>query len=76
MNWDNYLEIGVALQQTYPAANHLTLEQEELVALVTKLPGFEDAPTPPDQKSLSAISFAWVAAAAGPDDSGPYDLVA
>jgi FeS assembly protein IscX len=76
MNWDDYEAIGEALHQTYPNANHLTIRTDELIALVSRLPGFKGALIPPDPRTLSAVSFAWVAAVAGPDDTGPYDALA
>ncbi len=75
MTWDDYQEIGEALAETYPDANYLTISNEELIRLVLALPDFQGSATP-DARDLSAVSFAWIAAAAGPDDSSPYERVA
>jgi FeS assembly protein IscX len=72
MTWDDYRDIGEALAETYPRANYLTISRPDLVHLVEGLSGFAGVP-PPDELTLSAIAFAWIAAVEGPDDSGPYD---
>ncbi len=76
MKWDDYQAIGEALSQAFPDTNHLTIKDGDLVGLVTQLPDFADSPTPPDSQTLSAIGFAWIAAAEGPDDAGPFESLA
>ncbi len=73
MNWDDYQTLGRALHDAYPDANYLTIADADLQRLVTALPGFDAKPPLPDTSTLTAIRFAWVAAAEGADDSGPYD---
>lgn len=72
MTWDDYGEIGMALHAAYPTVNYLTISNEELIRLVLSLPGFAGGPTP-DPRQLSAVSYAWIAAASGDDDSSPYE---
>lgn len=73
MNWDDYQGLGHALHARYPEVNYLTVADGELVRLVTALPDFSAGPVPPDPVSLAAVRFAWVAAAEGDADDGPYD---
>jgi FeS assembly protein IscX len=73
MNWDDYQALGRMLHDAHPKVNYLTLTNDDLVRLVTGLPGFDGPPVPSDGVTLSAIRFAWVALAEGADDSGPYD---
>jgi FeS assembly protein IscX len=73
MNWDDYQTLGRALHDAHPDVNYLTLANDDLQRLVTALPGFDGKASLPDAAALSAIRFAWIAEAEGPDDSGPYD---
>jgi FeS assembly protein IscX len=73
MTWDDYQALGEALNEAFPEADYMTISNEDLVKLVLGLPGFSDSPTPPADSVLSAIGFAWVAAAEGADDSGPNE---
>ncbi len=73
MRWEDYQAIGEALAESYPKANYLTISDAELVRLVTSLPEFAGGAEPPGTAVLSAVSFAWIAAAEGPDDSSPYE---
>ncbi|PKU26286.1 Fe-S cluster assembly protein IscX [Telmatospirillum siberiense] len=73
MNWDDYEGLGRALHEANPDVNHLTVADADLVRLVSALPGFADARIRPDATSLTAVRFAWVAAAEGDDDGSPYD---
>ncbi|HIJ61459.1 MAG TPA: hypothetical protein HPQ04_02075 [Rhodospirillaceae bacterium] len=72
MDWEDYDAIGVALAETFPNANHLTISEGDLVRLVLSLPGFTGG-TEPDRRALAAVSYAWIAAVEGPDDSSPYE---
>ena len=73
MNWDDYQILGQALHDAHPDFNYLTIANGDLQRLVAALPGFDGASSIPDAAALTAIRFAWVAAAEGSDDSGPYD---
>ena len=72
MDWEDYDAIGMALAEAYPDANHLTISEADLVRLVCGLPGFTGG-AQPDRRKLAAVSFAWIAAVEGPDDSSPYE---
>ena len=72
MDWEDYDAIGVALAETYPNANHLTISDGDLIRLVLSLPGFTGG-IEPDRRALAAVSYAWIAAVEGPDDSSPYE---
>lgn len=73
MNWDDYQILGRALHDAHPDVNYLTITNDDLQRLVTTLPGFDGASSRPDAATLTAVRFAWVAAAEGDDDAGPYD---
>jgi FeS assembly protein IscX len=73
MNWDDYQSLGGALHDAYPDANYLTMTDDALLRLVIALPDFEGGAPSPDAAALAAVRFAWIAAAEGEDDTGPYD---
>ncbi|HIJ64275.1 MAG TPA: hypothetical protein HPQ04_16405 [Rhodospirillaceae bacterium] len=72
MDWDDYEAVGLALAETFPTANYVTISEADLVRLVLSLPGFTGT-TQPDRRAVAAVSFAWIAAAEGPNDSSPYE---
>jgi FeS assembly protein IscX len=76
MNWVDYQAIGQALAENYPDANYATISDDALIRLVLALPGFNGPAAPSDPRDVTAIHFAWVAAAEGPDDSSPYESMA
>ncbi len=76
LTWQDIQAIGMALAETHPDENLLTLAPERLAGLVAGLPGFAAGATAPDEFTLSAIVTAWIAAAEGDDDSSPYDHLA
>ena len=73
MTWDDYQALGEALNEAYPEADYMMISNEDLVKLVLALPGFSGSPMPPADSVLSAVGFAWVAAAEGPDEAGPNE---
>ncbi|HIJ38701.1 MAG TPA: Fe-S assembly protein IscX [Rhodospirillaceae bacterium] len=75
MNWDDYEAIGQALAAQFPDANYLTIKDADLILLVRSLPGFSGQATP-DPQAIAAISYAWIAAVEGPDDSSPFENIA
>jgi FeS assembly protein IscX len=71
MTWNDFQQLGEALNEAYPKVNYGLVSNADLVKLVAGLPGFAGPPLPPDEAVLSAIGFAWVAAAEGADDPEP-----
>lgn len=67
LRWENYCEIADALNEAYPEQPLLDLGDDELLKMVTTLPGFEDTATPTDERVLPAIWNRWVSIAY-PDD--------
>ena len=76
LTWQDIQAIGMALAETHPDENLLTLAPERLAGLVADLPGFAAGAAIADEFTLSAIVTAWIAAAEGDDDSSPYDYLA
>ncbi|MDR3439232.1 Fe-S cluster assembly protein IscX [Telmatospirillum sp.] len=73
MTWDDYQELGSALLDAYPTVNYMAISDGDLSRLVAALPGFSGPGQAPDSSSLAAVRFAWIAAAEGDDDTGPFD---
>ncbi len=76
LTWQDIRAIGMALAESYPDENVLTLRPERLARLVEEQPGFAAGTADPDDFTLSAIVTAWIAAEAGDDDSSPYEYLA
>jgi FeS assembly protein IscX len=72
MDWTDYSEIGAALARAYPDENHVMLSDEEVIALVQKLPGFTDGPRPAVPDMITAIRAVWIESVSDePDDAAP-----
>ncbi len=59
MKWTDAEEIGIALRQTFPTVNPLTVRFTDLRAWVLALPGFDDDPAASNESRLEAIQMAW-----------------
>jgi FeS assembly protein IscX len=57
--WDSTYAIVVALIENYPEQRPVDTGLEELVALVTALPGFEDDPALATEQILYDILTVW-----------------
>ena len=59
MQWRDSEDIGIALSETFPELDPLTVRFTDLHRYVTELPGFADDPKGSNEKILEAIQMAW-----------------
>jgi len=59
IHWTDAEEIGIQLQEKYPALDPLTVRFTDLHRYVTELVGFADDPTKSSESRLEAIQMAW-----------------
>ncbi len=57
--WTDAEEIGIQLQEKYPATDPLTVRFTDLHRMVTELPGFADDVQKSNEARLEAIQMAW-----------------
>jgi FeS assembly protein IscX len=60
MKWTDTREIAIALAETHPDIDPLTVRFTDLHAWVCALPGFADQPDRSGEKILEAIQMAWI----------------
>ena len=60
MQWRDSEDIGIALSETFPELDPLTVRFTDLHRYVTELPGFRDDPKASNEKILEAIQMAWL----------------
>ncbi len=60
MKWTDTVEIAIALSETYPEVNPMTLRFTDLRQWVMDLPDFKDDPGHCGEKILEAIQMAWM----------------
>jgi FeS assembly protein IscX len=60
MTWRDAEDIGIALSETFPETDPLTVRFTDLHRYVTGLPGFTDDPKTSNEKLLEAIQMAWL----------------
>ena len=60
MGWRDTEDIGIALSESYPETDPLTVRFTDLHRFVTGLPGFSDDPKASNEKILEAIQMAWL----------------
>jgi FeS assembly protein IscX len=59
--WTDAEEIGIQLQEKFPALDPLTVRFTDLHSYVTELEGFADDPAKSNESRLEAIQMAWLA---------------
>ncbi len=59
INWNDVEEIGIQLQEQYPAIEPFSVRFTDLHAYVVKLPGFVGDPLKSNEAMLEAIQLAW-----------------
>jgi FeS assembly protein IscX len=59
VKWTDAEEIGIALAETFPGVDPLTLRFTDLRQRVLALPGFDDDPARSNEPKLEAIQMAW-----------------
>ncbi len=60
LGWRDTEDIGIALIDTHPDVDPLTVRFTDLHRYVTALPGFSDDPQASNEKILEAIQMAWL----------------
>jgi len=60
IGWRDTEDIGIALSETYPDTDPLTVRFTDLHRFVTELPGFGGDPKGSNEKVLEAIQMAWL----------------
>ncbi|MCE2680661.1 MAG: Fe-S cluster assembly protein IscX [Burkholderiales bacterium] len=60
MKWTDVLDIGIALADSHPDIDPLTVRFTDLHRWVCELDGFSDDPNRSNEKILEAIQQAWI----------------
>jgi FeS assembly protein IscX len=60
IGWRDAEDIGIALSETFPDIDPLTVRFTDLHRYVTELPEFGDDPKASNEKILEAIQMAWL----------------
>jgi FeS assembly protein IscX len=59
LNWDDAEDIAIALSETHPDVDPLTVRFTDLHKWVTELPDFADDPAKSNEGKLEAVQMAW-----------------
>ena len=60
MKWTDSRDIAIALAETYPGTDPVTVRFTDLHNWILALPGFDDDPKRSGEKILEAIQAAWI----------------
>lgn len=60
MRWTDIHDIAIALEETYPTVDVLTIRFTDLWKWVQALPGFDDDSERSNERILEAIQMAWL----------------
>jgi FeS assembly protein IscX len=60
MRWIDTYDIAIALEETYPTVDILTVRFTDLWKWVQALPGFDDDSERSNERILEAIQMAWL----------------
>jgi FeS assembly protein IscX len=60
ITWDDAEDIAIALSETYPDTDPLTVRFTDLHRLATEVPEFADDPKASNEAKLEAIQMAWL----------------
>jgi FeS assembly protein IscX len=60
MGWNDFEDIGIALAESYPDTDPLTVRYTDLHKMVVGLEGFTDDAQASNEKKLEAIQMAWL----------------
>ncbi|MAG97690.1 MAG: Fe-S assembly protein IscX [Rhodospirillaceae bacterium] len=58
--WTDVQDIAIALEDTYPEVEILSVRFTDLHRWVCELPGFDDDPEASSEKTLEAIQMTWL----------------
>ena len=64
MKWTDTRDVAIALAETFPDVDPLTVNFVDLHRWVCALPGFDDDPKRSGEKILEAIQMTWIDEAA------------
>ncbi len=73
LGWDDLHDIARALQREHEDVDRLTLDDDQLCAMITGLPEFSGTPRPENPDRLRHIRLAWIAQTEPADEDGRYD---
>jgi FeS assembly protein IscX len=59
MTWSNFEDLGIALHESHPETDPLTVRFTDLHKMVTELAGFDDDTHKSNEAKLEAIQMAW-----------------
>jgi len=59
LNWDDAEDLGIALNEKFPALDPLTVRFTDLHKMVLELDGFTGSPAASNEAKLEAIQMAW-----------------
>jgi FeS assembly protein IscX len=59
LDWDDSEDIGILLQEKFPALDPLTVRFTDLHRYITELPDFSGDPKASNEGKLEAIQMAW-----------------
>ncbi|MCL6556178.1 MAG: Fe-S cluster assembly protein IscX [Burkholderiales bacterium] len=60
MKWTDVRDIAIALAETHPDVDPLSVRFTDLHRWVMALPGFDDDPNASNEKILEAIQMTWL----------------
>lgn len=60
LKWTAIDDIAAALAHTHPDADPAQLDNEDVIAMVRRLPDFADTPRPDDPESMYQVLYAWI----------------
>lgn len=60
LTWRDAEDIAIALSETYPDTDPLTVRFSDLHRWITELPGFGDDPKASNESTLEKIQMAWL----------------
>jgi FeS assembly protein IscX len=60
VRWTDVREIAIALAETHPGVDPLSVRFTDLHRWVRELPGFQDDPEKSNEKILEAIQMTWL----------------
>jgi FeS assembly protein IscX len=59
LTWTSFEDLGIALLQTHPGVDPLTVRFTDLHRWITELDGFDGDPHASNEAKLEAIQMAW-----------------
>jgi len=60
LQWNDVLDIAIALDETHPEADPMRVNFVDLRAWILELPDFEGDPAHSNERVLEAVQMAWI----------------